>query len=188
MAPAQPAAATDGHHSGSKRSALLAGSARAAGRLIRAFETLGSDDTRKRAEVRRTTGSTWARGASVRRRRRVDPDCAMSVKRAPGWQRAAGTLDGLGRSMALRASHKPRSQWDWRARAHAGLDRAMCATVLPPLRTSSAIEFDEDGCSGRSVIAGRPRLATNPVVRTGMVSWEGGGETNVHAASPSMTP
>src|ERR1700733_3164640 len=47
MAPAQPAAATDGHHSGSKRSALLAGNARAAGRLIRAFETLGSDDTQE---------------------------------------------------------------------------------------------------------------------------------------------
>jgi hypothetical protein len=92
------------------------------------------------------------------------------------------------RSMAVRASHKLRSQRDWRARAHSGLDPAMRATVLPPLRTSSGIELDEDGCAGRSVIAGRPRLAKNRVVPSGMVSWEGGAETIVHAARPSITP
>lgn len=36
-----------GRHSGSKRSVLLAGNARAAERLIRASETLGSDETQK---------------------------------------------------------------------------------------------------------------------------------------------
>ena len=64
----------------------------------------------------------------------------------------------------------------------------MCATVLPPLTTSSAIELDEDGCFGPSVIAGRPHLATNRAVPKGTASWKGGAETNVHVASPSITP